>query len=109
MARTKEIFVDRGFYVVRSRAIVRAVAKASGEPLVKWKEFKIASKVHVGMARNRDMIRHVVESDLIHIYSQEFLNNVRSHKPLKEKVGRTVWSVEIKDLVFKLDMTEVVN
>lgn len=109
MSRTKEIFVDRGFYIVRSRAIVRPVAKATGEPFTKWKEFKIVSKVHVGMARNRDMIQHVVESDLIHIFSKEFLKNIRSHKPLKDKVGRTVWNVEIKDLVFKLDMTEVVN
>lgn len=95
--------------MVRSRAIVRAVAKATGDPFTKWKEFKIISKVHVGMARQRDMIQHVVESDLIHIYSNEFLNNIRSHEPLKKLVGRTVWNVEIKDLVFKIDMSEVIN
>lgn len=104
--------VTRGFYKLSVTAKVRPVSCSdSGQVFGKYRDVESEGKIHVMMAKVRDVkqITHVAESLVQMDFGLLFLRELRNNPTLKKKLGRAKWKAEIIDLHFKIDRKEVLD
>lgn len=104
--------VTRGFYKFVVSAKARPVNSSdTGEVYGKYREVESTGKIHVMMAKVRDIdqITQVAESLIQMDFGLLFLRELRNNPKLKKKLGRSKWKAEIIDLRFKIDRSEVLN
>lgn len=98
-----------GWYCIRISALCRVTAALSDKVFHPFEHFSIQNIIRTEMAQHKSAVEDIAKSLLLQDYSAHFLERLKTDENLKKKIGKQQWSIEVRDLVIRVDKNEVLH
>lgn len=92
----------RGYYQYSAYGLCRARDPYSNKVFSKFETIRVSSTILVLLSNNKEVIRHIAQSELMLTYSNLIKDRMVKDLVLKKRIGGIRWNVDIIDFVVKV-------